>query len=217
MFWRAIDDAVNGPFQPATMGALLDANYAFLSTNYVVTVGSAAALLSPDQSKSYVPALRNWITNRYSFLTGQLATVAAPFEISNNGGNNFAVTNQTNLTLFGKAPVPAAKQVSLTYKLKPDGSGTPPDDNLILAENVNINDLIYYKVRLTDNGTTVKIHGEVSINGVPQTPPTDPTLLPYFSWRDATFYFKAGCYYPNEPVSGTAKVTFSSLTATHQP
>ena len=108
MFWRAIDDAVNGPFQPATMGALLDANYAFLSTNYVVTVGSAAALLSPDQSKSYVPALRNWITNRYSFLTGQLASVAAPFEISNNGGINFAVTNQTGITLLGKAPVQAA-------------------------------------------------------------------------------------------------------------
>ena len=34
--------------------------------------------------------------------------LAAPFEISNNGGNNFAVTIQTNLTLFGKAPVPVA-------------------------------------------------------------------------------------------------------------
>jgi hypothetical protein len=39
--------------------------------------------------------------------------------------------------------------------------------------------------------------------------------------RDATnvtLYFKAGCYFPKAATnSGTAKVTFSSLTATHQP
>ena len=110
---------------------------------------------------------------------------------------------------------PNPKQVSLTYQLKPDG--TTGDANLILAENVNINDLLHYKVRLTDNGTAVKIHGEVSINEVPQAIPDDVPLSPTATWQAATFYFKAGCYYPNIPVSGTAKVTFSSLSATHAP
>jgi hypothetical protein len=108
MFWRAIYDAVNGPFLPATIGAVADANYAFLTNHYSTSTTGAAALLSPDGSKSEVPALREWITNRYNYLTGQLATVNAPFEISNNGGNNFAVTNQTTITLVGKAPVEVA-------------------------------------------------------------------------------------------------------------
>ena len=108
MFWRAIHDAVNGPFSPPVLNPILDANHAFLSTNYSISTTNASPLLSPDQGQLGVPALRPWITNRYNFLTGQLATVSAPFEISNNGGNNFAVTNQTGLTLFGKAPIQAA-------------------------------------------------------------------------------------------------------------
>ena len=117
MFWRTIQDAVNGPFQPAVIGAVAEANYAFLTQHYSVSTPQAASLLSPDGGKTNVPALRQWITNRYSFLTGQLATVAAPFEISNNGGNNFAVTQQTGITLAGKAPVEAAF-------LRVNGAGT---------------------------------------------------------------------------------------------
>ncbi len=113
---------------------------------------------------------------------------------------------------------PAAKQVSLTYLIRPDGS--TGDNNLILAENVNINDLIHYKVRLTDDGTTVKIHAEAyDVSGVSQTAldQRERPLTPYDSWHAATFYFKAGCYYPNKPFSGTAKVTFSNLSGTHAP
>lgn len=146
---------------------------------------------------------------------------------------NIAGTNGANKVIIGQiycksANVPTftvnynfpqLKQVSVTYKFNPDGSGTPPDNNLTLATNVNLLDLIQYKVQLLDNGTTVKIHGEASVNGVPQPPPTDVnlTLNPASPWHTNTFYFKAGCYYPNNPTSGTAKVTFSSLTGTRQP
>ena len=112
-----IDNAVNGPFRPAVIGPVLDANYALINSNYSISTSAAAPLLSPDGTNATVPALRQWITNRYAFLTGQLATVASPFEISNNGGNNFAVTQQTGITLAGKAPVEAAF-------LRVNGAGT---------------------------------------------------------------------------------------------
>lgn len=108
MFWRMIHDAVNGSFRPTIINPVLDANYALINSHYSITTSAAATLLSPDGTNNTVPALRQWITNRYSFLTGELATVAAPFEISNNGGNNFAVTQQTGITLNGSAPVQVA-------------------------------------------------------------------------------------------------------------
>lgn len=113
---------------------------------------------------------------------------------------------------------PNAKDVSITYKSSATGNGGT-DSNHILAQNVNLNDVIYYKLRLSDDGTTVILHEEASVNEVPQTPPPDPALVSNSSdpWHSATFYFKVGCYYPNNPASGTAKVTFSSFSATHGP
>ena len=111
---------------------------------------------------------------------------------------------------------PSNKNVSVTYKLNPTNS---LDNNLILATNVNLLDLIYYKVQLIDDGTNVSLHGEVRTNGVPYPPPLNVPLTtnPTNAWHSATFYFKAGCYYPNYPTNGTAKVTFSSLDARHGP
>ena len=108
MFWRAVQDAVQGPLRPVEMNPIMDANYGHIQPAYTATGPGAAPLLSPDQSMSYVPSLRAWITNRHAFLSQQLATVNAPFEISNNGGNNFTVTNQSTVTLLGQAPVAVA-------------------------------------------------------------------------------------------------------------
>jgi hypothetical protein len=109
---------------------------------------------------------------------------------------------------------PHLKDVSVAYYPTPSG-GTVA--KLILAQNVNVGNLIYYKVQLHDDGTTVTLHGEASIDGVAQPIPSDVTLTSSSSdaWHGASFYFKAGCYYPS-PVNGTAKVTFSSLSAKHQ-
>ena len=108
MFWRAVQDAVHGPLRPEVMNPVMDANYALMQPAYTAMGPGTSSLLSPDQSMSYVPSLRSWITNRHSYLTQQLATVNAPFEISNNGGNNFTVTNHSTVTLLGKAPVEVA-------------------------------------------------------------------------------------------------------------
>lgn len=107
MFWRTIYEAVAGPFRLATINPVLDANYALINANYTVTTTNAAALLSPDGTNSSVSALCQWIANRYNFLTQQLATVAAPFEISNNDGTNLTV-NSASIQLPGKAPVEVA-------------------------------------------------------------------------------------------------------------
>jgi hypothetical protein len=104
-YWRAIQDAVNGPMLTNVVGPLLDANYAALTANGI-------SVLSPDLAGitncTTTNTLRNWIAQKRTILTNALAGVAAPFEISNNGGNNFAVTNQTSVTLLGKAPVEVA-------------------------------------------------------------------------------------------------------------
>ena len=104
-YWRGIQDAVNGPMLSANVDPVLDGNYAAL-------LGNGVAVTSPDDISTTVctdgPTLRTWIQLRRSFLTGELGKVTAPFEISNNNGDNFSVTNQSSLTLFGKAPVEVA-------------------------------------------------------------------------------------------------------------
>ena len=117
---------------------------------------------------------------------------------------------------------PSNKNVTATYKSSPSGS---VDNNLLLATNVNVLDEIHYKVQLSDDGTNLSLHVEASVKGVPQTATNQQTRFlatsPSDAWHTNTFYFKAGCYYPTNgfgsPIAGTAKVTFSSLTATRQP
>src|SRR5439155_4364456 len=49
-------------------------------------------------------ALKTWIQNRRTFLLNQLATVAASFAVTSNGGNNFS-TNRNYLAISGTAPI----------------------------------------------------------------------------------------------------------------
>ena len=106
-----------------------------------------------------------------------------------------------------------AGQVTATVQYHPNGSGTPRDQNYTLATNVHPGDLINYKLALERNGGSINLR--MSVNGT--TNNISMTSAPYDSaWTNATFYFKAGCYYPNNPPSGAANVTFSSLSVTHQ-
>jgi hypothetical protein len=141
-----------------------------------------------------------------------------------------AGTNGTNKVIIGQiysesagAPTfavnynfPKTNQVSVTYRFNPTNSA---DDNLILATNVNLRDVIHYKIQVINDGTNVSLRGEASTNGVPYPPTLIPPLTtnPSNVWHSATFYFKAGCYYPNNPASGTAKVIFYDLSATREP
>ncbi|MCW5552947.1 MAG: lamin tail domain-containing protein [Verrucomicrobiae bacterium] len=89
-YLRAFYDAANRPLAAAISGPVMDATYAALQANAI----SAA---SPDEIKSWINARRNYINT-------QLANVAASFEFTVNGGNNFS-TSQNLVTLTGTAPV----------------------------------------------------------------------------------------------------------------
>ena len=78
---------------------------------------------------------------------------------------------------------------------------------------MNLGDLINYKLELQRIGGSITLGATVngaSTNVNMTAPPYDP------NWTNQTFYFKAGCYYSNNPTNSTAKVTFSSLSVTHQ-
>ena len=87
-YWRALQDAVNGPLVTATVNARLDEVYAALASNGV-------AVIAPAEVKSY-------ISQRRAFILTNLATVAAPFDIT--PGADFS-TNRNLVTLTGRAPV----------------------------------------------------------------------------------------------------------------
>lgn len=90
VYLRAFYDAVNGPLLSSRSDPVMDATYAALQAN-----GIGAS--SPAEIKTWIAARRNYINT-------QLAAVAANFEFTINGGNNFS-TNQNFLTLSGTAPV----------------------------------------------------------------------------------------------------------------
>jgi len=92
-YWRAIQDAVNGPMLPAEYEPVMDGNYAALTAN-----GIKAG------EDDIPPPNVTWLASRRAFLIQELATVASPFEISNNGGNDFTNTS-ASVVLTGRAPV----------------------------------------------------------------------------------------------------------------
>ena len=90
-YWRAIHEMAHGPMVASDCNPVMDANYAALQANGV-------NVTSPDVE------LKQWVADRRAYLLGQLATVAAPFEITTNGGNSLD-TDQGVFTLAGTAPV----------------------------------------------------------------------------------------------------------------
>ncbi len=87
-YWRAFEDAVNGPLDPANLNPLLDGKYNALSA-----AGTGAG--SPQFIKDYV-------AQRRSFIQGQLAGVGAVFRV--DGPASFS-TNRNLLVLTGTAPI----------------------------------------------------------------------------------------------------------------
>jgi len=150
--------------------------------------------------------------------TNTLEATCAVQSAGTNGTNKVIIGQihgkSTNVATFTvNYNFPSNKNVSITYKLLPSVSSG--DTNLVLATNVNLLDQIHYKLQVIDDGTTVRVSGMAQINNGAQSS-TNATLTSSAAWHTNTFYFKAGCYYPNSPKSGTATVTFSSLSATNQ-
>ena len=90
-YWRAFEDAVNGPLQAATLAARVDGRYTAL---YNAGVNPA----SPQDLKTYA-------AGRRSYILTQLNTVAASFAVA--GTATFS-TNRNLITLTGTAPIGVA-------------------------------------------------------------------------------------------------------------
>lgn len=90
LYWGALAEGVNSFFQSGAgtaVDAVLDAKYAAFQANGI-------ALASPA-------AIKSWISQRRTFLLGQLNTVSNIF----NTTTNFISTNRNLVTLAGTAPV----------------------------------------------------------------------------------------------------------------
>lgn len=89
-YWRAVQDAINGPFDPAQYGPVMDAKYQSLRANGVVWC-DGQALTDPT-------AVKNWFNVRRTFLQNQLATVASPFTVNSSStvSNGVATINGTS-------------------------------------------------------------------------------------------------------------------------
>jgi hypothetical protein len=91
-YWRAIQDAVNGPLLAANCNPVMDAKYASLLANGI-TWCDGAALTDPS-------AVKTWFSQRRSGLLTQLANVAAPFSV------NASVTISNGVGIVtGTAPI----------------------------------------------------------------------------------------------------------------
>jgi hypothetical protein len=88
VFWRALEDAVNGPMVLANITPILTAKYNALIANGVGT--------------ETITGITNYIAQRRAFIIGELATVAANFSVS--GSTSFS-TNRNLITISGTAPV----------------------------------------------------------------------------------------------------------------
>lgn len=91
-YWRAVEDAINGPFDPAKYIPVMDAKYQSLVANGIVWCDNQP-LTDPG-------VVKTWFSERRAFLQTQLATVASPFTV--NGSTT--VTNGV-ATISGTAPV----------------------------------------------------------------------------------------------------------------
>ncbi len=100
-YWAALDEAVNGFFQPAGVES-------FLADRYAAFQAAGIDAVSPFVPSGIVPtgepqrSIPEWITARRNFLLAQLAGVSNVFNVS---GTNFIATTNNLITVSGTAPV----------------------------------------------------------------------------------------------------------------
>ena len=95
-YYRAVKKAVEGPLLAANINPLMDAKYNALVASGV-TRSAGQALAAPT-------AVKTWISQRRDYLAQQLASVAANFAITSNGGADFSAS-ANSVTLAGTAPI----------------------------------------------------------------------------------------------------------------
>jgi hypothetical protein len=90
-YWRAVQNAVNGPLDPANCNPVIDAKSRSLFSNGIKWC-DGQPLTEPS-------AVKTWFSQRRAALQAQLATVAAPFNVS-----SITVSNDVAL-VSGTAPI----------------------------------------------------------------------------------------------------------------
>jgi len=95
-YFRAVKKAADGPLVAANINPLMDAKYSALVANGV-TRSAGQTLAAPN-------AVKTWISQRRDYLVQQLASIAANFAITSNGGVDFSVSTNS-VTLTGTAPI----------------------------------------------------------------------------------------------------------------
>ncbi|MEO8428601.1 MAG: lamin tail domain-containing protein, partial [Verrucomicrobiota bacterium] len=116
-YFRAMEDAVNGPLLSSKINPILDAKYSALVANGV-------AVNNPGAIKTFVQDRRNFI------ITNHLNKVTASFAITSNNGINFSVNNNL-LALAGTAPI-GVKTIEV------NGIAYPPTWTAVTSWTVNI-------------------------------------------------------------------------------
>jgi hypothetical protein len=94
MYWRAFQDAVNGPLREGAIGPVLDGRYDALTANGFTVEGT-------DAIKAYVSQRRDYLASRLN------DEDALGLTITSNAGASFS-TNRNLVTLSGSAPIAAA-------------------------------------------------------------------------------------------------------------
>lgn len=96
-YWRAIEDAVQGPLLPDRIAARVNATHAALVAAGV-TRSAGSPLARPDQ-------VLTWLRERRDYLMEQLTAVSAPFSASPPP----AIVTESRVTLHGTAPIRTAE------------------------------------------------------------------------------------------------------------
>jgi len=91
-YWRAIQNAVNGPLDPANCNPVIDAKSKSLFANGIIWCDG--------QGLTDGTVVKTWFSQRRTALQGQLATVAAPFAVNAN-----VVMSNNVAFISGTAPV----------------------------------------------------------------------------------------------------------------
>jgi hypothetical protein len=102
-YWRAIQDAVNGPLRSEIVSARMDATYDALAASGV-TRSAGRSLASPQ-------AVKSWIAQRRAYLQQQLQTIEAPFTITSPAGDS-VMAEAHRLAISGTAPI-AAQRITI--------------------------------------------------------------------------------------------------------
>jgi len=162
-------------------------------------------------------------------IIGQIHTKTPEFEfpvpVSQGGKRYYGIPA---IVLSYEPTIPPANPPTGVIKVTVKDSPTDPSANADTAFTFFPNPVardaqITYSLQLVGTGTSVKLFARV--NGEKPKDPVTGAALDFIdmsttdpAWANVntTFYFKAGSYYPENVGSGTAIVTFSSLSARHE-